>query len=131
MPILLFDSGGYGLMLWGGTTATVFLQVVRINSIWHILAVDAGRPIRDVRWNVRRLAVRQCQFGNSRAIAVRNRPPVGSDRVVLGIRQTLMRRQAVVVVVASQDIALFVRQHLLDGIGLLDVGDVPVPDPFP
>ena len=27
-PILLFDSGGYGLMLWGGTTATVFLQVV-------------------------------------------------------------------------------------------------------
>jgi hypothetical protein len=28
MPILLYVSGGYGLMLWGGTTATVFLQVV-------------------------------------------------------------------------------------------------------
>ena len=33
--------------------------------------------------------------------------------------------------IRRQDIAFFVGQHLLDGVRLLDVRDVPVPDPFP
>ena len=76
---------------------------------------------------------RQGELGRPRAIAVRDVPPVGRDRIIRRVRLRLVRRDAVLeaVLLRGQDIALLVREHLLDRVGLLDVRDKPVPDPLP
>src|SRR5213083_2070971 len=61
--------------------------------------------------------------------------PGGREGITGGVRDWLVSRHAVVEAHVSrprrQHVALLVGEHLLDGVRLLDVRDVPVPNAFP
>src|SRR5215472_13892574 len=62
--------------------------------------------------------------------AIECNPGVFGDRVGVGVTQRLMGGNAILIA-AGNLVAFLIRQDLLDSVGLLNVGRIPIPDPLP